>query len=104
LKRGHSLSQPTISRILHGQIQYPSTPVVKGLADIFGVSETEIRGEPQKNQELTPLQRSIAERWAKLPSPVQDFLASQIDQILDFQDASPKAAEKMFKGLPKSRK
>lgn len=104
LRRGHSLSQPTISRILHGQIQYPSTPVVVGLADIFGVSEAEIRGETQDDADLTPLQRSIAERWSKLPAPVQDFIATQIDQILEFQDKAPAASKAMFKGLPKSRK
>jgi transcriptional regulator with XRE-family HTH domain len=104
IKKGHSLSQPTVSRIIHGQIMNPSTPVVRALADIFGVQEAQIRGEGDDHDEMTPLQRSIAERWAKLPKPVQDYLAMQMDQVLDFAERSPNSAKAMFKERAGSRK
>jgi transcriptional regulator with XRE-family HTH domain len=104
IKRGHNISQPTVSRILHGQIISPSTPVIRALADVFGVAEMQIRGEDQSEHELTPLQRSIAERWAQLPKPVQDYLAMQIDQVLEFTENSPAAAKAIYKEGRKSHK
>lgn len=104
IKRGHSLSQPTVSRIIHGQIMNPSTPVVKALADIFGVPESQIRGEGDEYDDMTPLQRSIAERWARLPKPVQDYLVMQMDQVLEFAEKSPSSAKAMFKERSGSRK
>lgn len=103
IRRGHSLSQPTVSRILHRQILNPSTPVVKALADVFGVPEQQIRGETEET-DLSPLQRSIAERWAKLPKQVQDYMATQIDQVLAFTEQNPGAAKAVFKVGRKSQK
>lgn len=89
----YQLSQPTVSRILRGEITDPSTTAVRALAELFRVSEATIRGNETFAQPTSSTAQALAQRFGQLPDEAQQYLLAQVDAMLEFGKAAPKLAK-----------
>ncbi len=71
--------QPTLHRIFYVEGREPRSATLKPLADYFGVSIPQLRGEEFYSQKpphlhLTARAERVARKWSSLPPRLQDFV------------------------------
>ncbi len=107
LARRTGVPQPTIHRILTGESRYPTPKTLKPLADHFGVSMAQMRGEEPlfspkkpspsyKEEGLTVRQRVLVELFEALPESEQDALIRELE-------AKKQRYERLYEELSKKR-
>ena len=92
----YKVSQPTVSRILRGEITDPSTSAIRALAELFRVTEQAVRGDVYFGKATSPAADALAQRFSQLPDEAQKYILTQVESILELQNNSPRVASKAF--------
>lgn len=83
LARRSKMNQPTLLRIFSGQSRDPKTKTIIPLADYFGVSVPELRGEqPTKRAQSSAKARLLAQKIDNLPPKAQQCIVDLVDILL----------------------
>lgn len=96
------VDQSVLSRWLAKPDSPPPKRVVESMVRKFNVAPAHARGEidiPQQALELSDTARGVARSYDHLPMPAQQFLAAQIDGLLDFREKYPRTFDVMFKNV-----
>lgn len=96
------VDQSVLSRWLAKPDAPPPKRVVECMVKKFNITPAHARGEidiPQQALELSDTARGVARSYDHLPIPAQQFLAAQIDGLLDFRDKYPRTFDVMFKNV-----
>jgi hypothetical protein len=96
------VDQSVLSRWLKRDDAPPPDRVVEGMVKRFKVTRAQARCEidiPQQALDLSDTARGVARNYDDLPISAQQFITSQITEMLDFRDKHPRVFDIMFRNV-----
>jgi transcriptional regulator with XRE-family HTH domain len=96
LARLLKMNQPTITRILNGEIRSPSPALLRALRDVFSVTLDELLDVQAAPPHLSPEAARIAAAWDALPPALRGYLKSQIEGYHRFAQDNEALAALLF--------
>jgi len=106
LARQLDMNQPTITRILSGEISTPSPELLLALRERFGISPEAMLGAGDRAEDrpagLSDDAVQVARRFDTLPSGLQSFIHEQLDAYERFAAGNPALAALLANGTART--
>lgn len=96
LGRMLKMNQPTITRILNGEIRSPSPALLRALRDVFGVTLDELLDAETGPQSMSAEAGRVAAAWDQLPPALRAYLKAQIESYHRFAGDNAALAALLF--------